>query len=157
MRKYSLKRQIWTISTYGIRLMLKPDRFRWFSTERWEIAQLSPFNRVTQRRGPPKCIENTFSLIQCTFKSLEMHCKRRYRSCICSVVLGELESFRNYLGPQYYFPENFRCNFRFYESENFSDSSLHRIFESENFRFPFSTKNRLTWGLKCEKLNFRKS
>ena len=67
----------------------------------------------------------------------------------CS-VLGQLESFRNYLRPQYHFPENFRCNFRFYESENFSDSSLHRIFESENFRFPFSTKNRLTWGLKCE-------
>ena len=81
-----------------------------------------------------------------------MHSKRRYKSCICSVVLGQLESFRNHLGPQYYFPENFRCNFRFYESENFSDSSLHRIFESENFRFPFSTKNRLTWGLKCENL-----
>ena len=113
--------------------------------------------RGTQRRFPPKCIENTFSLIQSTFRSLEMYSKRRYKSCICSVVLGQLESFRNHLGPQYYFPENFRCNFRFYESENFSDSSLHRIFESENFRFPFSTKNRLTWGLKCEKLNFRKS
>ena len=25
----------------------------------------------------------------------------------------------------------------FYESENFSDSSLHHIFESQNFRFPF--------------------
>ena len=76
--------------------------------------------------------------------------KRRYKTCICSVVLGQLESFLNYLGPQYYFPEKLRCNFRFYESENFSDSSLHRIFESENFRFPFSTKNKLTWGLKCE-------
>ena len=87
-----------------------------------------------------------------------MYSKRRYKTCICAVVLGgQLKSFRNYLGPQYYFPENFRCNFRFYESENFSDSSLHRSFESENFRFPFSTKNRLTWRLKCEKLNFRKS
>ena len=81
-----------------------------------------------------------FALIQSTFKSLEMHSKRCYKSCICSVVLGQLESFRNHLGPQYYFPENFRCNFRFYESENFSDSSLHRIFESENFRYPFSSK-----------------
>ena len=116
-----------------------------------------PRSRGTQPRLPPKCIENTFSLIQSTFKSLEMHSKRRYKSCICSVVLGQLESFRNHLGPQYYFPENFRCNFRFYESEYFSNSCLHRIFESENFRFPFSTKNRLTWGLKCEKLNFRKS
>ena len=56
------------------------------------------------------------------------------------------------------FLENFRYNFKFYESENFSDSSLHRLFESENFRFPFPTKNSLTCGLKCEKLNLiRKS
>ena len=51
-------------------------------------------------------------------------------------------------GLRYYFPVNFRCNFKFYEKENFSDSSLRRIFESENFRFPFSTKNSLTWGLR---------
>ena len=31
------------------------------------------------------------------------------------------------------------------QSENFSDSSLHHIFKSENFRFPFATKNSLTW------------
>ena len=43
-----------------------------------------------------------------------------------------------------FFPENFRCNLTFYESENFSDSSLHYILESENFRFPFSTKNSVT-------------
>ena len=27
-----------------------------------------------------------------------MHSKRRYKICICSVILGELESFRNYEG-----------------------------------------------------------
>ena len=113
----------------------------------WNISR----SRGTQPRFPPKCVENTFSLIQSTFKSLEMHSKRRYKSCICSVVLGQPQSFRNHLGPQYYFPENFRCNFRFYESENFSDSSLHRIIESENFRFLFSTKNRLTWGTEMRK------
>ena len=99
----------------------------------------------TKPRFPPKCIENTFSLIQSTFKSLEMHSTRHYKSCSCSVVLGQLESFRNDLGPQYYFAENFGYNFRFYESKNFSDSSLHRIFDCENFRFPFSTKSR--WEL----------
>ena len=44
-----------------------------------------------------------------------------------------------------------------YESENFSYSSFHRIFESENFRFSFSKKNSLTWRMNCEKSNFRKS
>ena len=44
-----------------------------------------------------------------------------------------------------------------YEDENFSYSSLHHKFESENFKFPFSTKVSLTQGVKYEKLNFRKS
>ena len=38
---------------------------------------------------------------------------------------------------------------------NFSDSSLHHIFEYKDFSFPFSTKNSLVWREKCEKLNFR--
>ena len=46
-------------------------------------------------------------------------------------------------GLQYYFPENFRCNLKFYEGENF-------FLESENFRFPFYVKNSLIreWNAK---------
>ena len=89
---------------------------------------------ISREAGAPNhgyllnALKTLFRLSESTFKSLEMHSKRRYKSCICSVVLGQIESFRNHLGPQHYFPENFRCNFRFYESANFSDSSLHRIF-----------------------------
>ena len=39
-------------------------------------------------------------------------------------------------------------------SENCSYSSFHHIFESKKFRFPFSSRIRLTWGVKCEKLKF---
>ena len=90
---------------------------------------------------------------------LEMHSKWCYNICICSVILGELKSFRNYKSLQalqYYFPENVRCNLTFYESENFSDSSLHHILESENFRFPFhfSKKNCVTWVIKYETFIF---
>ena len=35
------------------------------------------------------------------FRSLEMHSKRRYKICICSVILGELDSLRNYRGVQF--------------------------------------------------------
>ena len=46
--------------------------------------------------------------------------------------------------------------FKVLNSENFSYYSLHHTFESDNFRFPM--KISLTWpGVKCEKLNFRKS
>ena len=37
-----------------------------------------------------------------------------------------------------YFPEKFRCNLEYYESETFSGFSLYCIFGSEtDFRFPF--------------------
>ena len=86
-----------------------------------------------------------------------MHSKAPYKICICSVMLGELEPSRNYSGFSMIFPmQHFRCNLTFNESENFSDSSLHDLFESENVRFPFSVKHSLTWGVKYEKLNFRK-
>ena len=100
--------------------------------------------RGTQRRFP----------IQSTFRSLAMNSTWRYKICICSVILARgTWVFSKLQGSKYYFLENLRGNFKFYESENFSDSSLHRIFESENFRFPFSTKNSPSWGLKCQTLN----
>ena len=81
-----------------------------------------------------------------------MHSKDRYKIWTCSdLSLFEITS------ASVLFCENFRCNLTYYESENFSDSSLHHIFESENFRFPFCTKNSLTWALKCKKRNLRKS
>ena len=68
-----------------------------------------------------------------------MHSKGPYKICICSLILGELESFRNYKGfsINIFQKISFRCNLTFYESENFSDSSLDHISESENFSFPF--------------------
>ena len=34
-----------------------------------------------------------------------MHSKRRHKICICSVILGELEAFRNYKGFRDIFPK----------------------------------------------------
>ena len=34
-----------------------------------------------------------------------MHSKRRYKICICSVILGELEAFRNYKGFNVIYPK----------------------------------------------------
>ena len=73
-----------------------------------------------------------------------MHSKLHYKICICSVILGELEAFRNYKGFSVIFPKILGCNCTLHERENFSYSSLHHIFESENDRFPFSTKVSLT-------------
>ena len=42
------------------------------------------------------------------------------------------------------------------ESENFSDSSLHDIFESENLGFFFSARNSVTWREKYETIKPQK-
>ena len=57
--------------------------------------------------------------------------------------------------PVSYFLENVRGNFKFYEGENFSDSSIHRIFESENFRFPFPVKKKLNPGSEMQKIKLQ--
>ena len=85
-----------------------------------------------------------------------MHFERRYKICICSVILGDLEYFRSYKGFGI-ISRNFLCKLAYYESEKYFYSSLHHIFEFENVRLPFSYANSLIRSVKCEKLNFRKS
>ena len=65
---------------------------------------------------------------------------------------GLFESSRNFNDFRVQFPENLRCSLKFYESESYTGSFLHYIFESKNFRFPLSTANNLTWEMKCEEL-----
>ena len=42
---------------------------------------------------------------QSTFRSLEIHFKWRYKICICSVILADLESFRSYKDFSIIFPK----------------------------------------------------
>ena len=65
-----------------------------------------------------------------------MHAKQPYKICICSVILGQLESLRNYKGLSIIFPKILEAIWRI-TNETYFDSSLHHIFESKNFRFPF--------------------
>ena len=82
-----------------------------------------------------------------------MNSKWRYKICICSVILGELECFRNYN----YFPENFRCNLAHYEKENCLIPLSIAFLNPKIIGFLFLRKNSLTWDVKCEKSNFSKS
>ena len=79
--------------------------------ERVLVGSKIPPARGTQRRFPPKHTENTIY-----FRYLEMYSKQRYKICICSAILDELESFRSKLQGLVmsiqYFPENFRCNLK---------------------------------------------
>ena len=46
-----------------------------------------------------------FQAIQSTFRYLEMHSEKRAIKFVSSVILGELESFRNYKGLSIIFPK----------------------------------------------------
>ena len=61
-----------------------------------------------------------------------------------TVILEELRSVFEITGASVLLFRNFSCNLTFYESENFSGSSLHHILESEKFRWPFFKKNIVT-------------
>ena len=52
------------------------------------------------RTGAPNdgFLLNALKAIQGIFRSLEMNSNWGYKICICSVILGELESFQNYHG-----------------------------------------------------------
>ena len=66
-----------------------------------------------------------------------MHSKQRYKICISSVILWQLESFRNYKGFSIIFLKILDAILSFTKVIFFPDSFLHRILESENCRFPF--------------------
>ena len=90
-------------------------------------SQITELRRDTQRRFPPKFIENTFQTIQGTLRYLSVHSKWRYK--IRTWVFSKSQSL------QYYSPENFRCNLTYYESKNFSDSSLITFLNTKNLGF----------------------
>ena len=83
-------------------------------------------------------------------RSLEMHSKRRYKICICSVILGQLESFRNYKGFGIIFPKILDAILSFTRRRIFLILLSVAFSNPKILGFFFSTKNSLNWGLKCE-------
>ena len=104
----------------------------------------------TQRRFPPKL--NTLKILFRLFRvSLDL------LKCIRSVILRELKSFRIYEGFSVIFPKKL-LQYDVLRGETFFLIPLSiTLFNLKILGFLFSTKNSLAWGVKREKLNFRKS
>ena len=87
-----------------------------------------------------------------------MHSKQRFKICICSVIQEELEFFRNYKGFSIIFLKLFGAIYQITKVRIFLIPLSITFLNPKILGFLFSTKNSLTvWGVKCEKLNFRKS
>ena len=79
-----------------------------------------------------------------------MHSKRRYKICICSVILGELESFRNYKGFSIIFPKILDAIKRITKKKFFLIPLSITFLNPKILGFLFPWKNSLTWGVKSE-------
>ena len=73
-----------------------------------------------------------------------MHSKRRYKICICSVILGELESFRNYKGLSIIFPKILVEIWRITKVRHFLIPNAIIFLNTKVLGSLFSTKNSLT-------------
>ena len=92
--------------------------FRFFKSLFYALtSSFMKLYRGIQRPFSPQCIDNTFWAIQSTFGCLEMHSKRRYKICICSVILGERNS--KLQGLEYYFPKILDAIWRITKVRNF--------------------------------------
>ena len=77
-------------------------------------------------------LKTLFRLSKSTLRSLEIHSKWSYKICICSLILGEFEFFER-TRASVFFSSKFQVPLIItvtnYENENFTDSSLHHIYE----------------------------
>ena len=85
---------------------------------------------------------------------LEMHSKRRYKICICSVILAEVESFSGF---SIIFPKILHAISRFTKVTIFLFPLSVIFLKAKILGFLFSTKNSPTWVVRCEKIKFSQS
>ena len=114
----------------------------WFSdkeVKRQEVCNWTSLRRMTWKRKKIKTLLRAVTIKQLSFGG---KCKEgRNVFHICSA--------RKKRGTCYW--AAFSSVWSFYPGKS------NHIFESENFRFPSSTKVSITWGVKCQKLRFGKS
>ena len=111
-----------------------------------KLKSQGSLGRGTQRRFPSKYVENTFQTVQSSFRSQEIHSKRRYKIGFCLVILGDFASCRNYKGFRIIFPKILDAIYPFTNVKIFLIPLSITSFESESLRFRFSTKNSIFLG-----------
>ena len=78
------------------------------------------------------------------------HSERRCKICVCSVMVGELESFRNYQGLSIIFLKSLE---EIWHIMKVRHSLIHlsiTVSSVQILGLLLSTKNSLTWEVKCE-------
>ena len=122
-----------------------------FNEEPWEWQH----SRATQRRFP-KFTENTFSVrTQSTLRCLEVHSKRRYKICTCSVILGK--DFSKLQRASFLFSCNNvsrQWEFSWFLSQSHNDTDFYRLITPGNelkvnkYTRKESVEKILLWNLK---------
>ena len=154
MRKYSLKRQIWTISTYGIRLirnLIVSDDFQLRDGKQHRLAPLTGSPNDGVLLNALKTLFRLSSVLS------------NLQKCILSGAIkvasvrssqGNLNLFEMTYGLSMIFPKILDAILGFTKVRIFLIPLFIVFFESLGFLF--TKKNSQSWRMKCEKLNFRK-
>ena len=102
-------------------------------------------------------LKTLFRLSSVAFRCLEMNSKPRYKICVCSVIPGERESFRDYQVFSIIFPKILDAMWRIRKERFlFLIHLSFTFFNPKILHFLFSSNNNLTWGVKCEKNKYQK-
>ena len=96
-------------------------------------------------------------VIQSTLRSLEKHFKRRCKIRICSVILGEFKSFRNYQGLSIIFPKILDEIWRITKVIHFLIPLSITFLNPKILGFLFFYEKKPNLGSKMRKLNCGKS
>ena len=127
----------------------------------WEQIGSNKTLKLTINQGHPMMVSslidwNHFLGYPEYFCISRIHSKWCYKICICFVILGELECFRNYKGLSITFPKISDAMWRITKWDIFwfLDSPSH--FWIRKFRVSFfPKKNGLPWEVKCESIKLQ--
>ena len=117
---------------------------------------IGPWHPNTQAGAPNdsfllNTLKTLFRLSRVVLDLSEKYCKWRYKICICLVILGELESFRNYIRCQVLFSRKCLMQLDVLRKwNNLGFPSTSHFWIQKILGFLFSTKNSLTWEVKYE-------
>ena len=109
-----------------------------------QLAEAIPLGSFRKSGVPDDNVSFLVKPEYLAFRSLEMHSKRRYKICTCSVIREELvsESFRNYkAGFSIIFPKTLDAISPITKDRTFLIPLSITFLNRKNFRFPFFMKN----------------
>lgn len=128
-----------------IELISEMSSFQKFLLRNIDCIITSARLMIVQQAGSSSTQGHPTTILQGSpeYRLLTLHSKRVISFVSVRSFLGKSFSLFDFAKASQYLFSRKSCNYKFYEGENFSDSSPNHILESENIKFPSSTNTSL--------------